>query len=96
MALIRKMTALFAVIMLSVSVAFASGYQLNEHGAKAVSMGGAFVARADDPSAIFFNPAGLSFVKGFNVMVGGTLILPSTTFTGPYPNNTETKMNSLS
>ncbi len=96
MALNRKMTALFAVIMLSVSVAFASGYQLNEHGAKAVSMGGAFVARADDPSAIFFNPAGLSFVKGFNVMVGGTLILPSTTFTGPYPNNTETKMNSLS
>ncbi|OYV88473.1 MAG: hypothetical protein B7Z63_00390 [Ignavibacteriae bacterium 37-53-5] len=90
------MAALFAVIMLSVSVAFASGYQLNEHGAKAVSMGGAFVARADDPSAIFFNPAGLSFVKGFNVMVGGTLILPSTTFTGPYPNNTETKMNSLS
>ncbi len=90
------MTALFAVVMLSVSVAFASGYQLNEHGAKAVAMGGAFVARADDPSAIFFNPAGLSFVKGFHVMVGGTLILPSTTFTGPYPNNTETKMNSLS
>ncbi len=88
--------ALIAVMCLSTSAAFASGYQLNEHGARAVSMGGAFVARAWDPSAIYFNPAGLSYVKGFNIMVGGTLILPSTTFTGPYPNNTESKMNPLS
>ena len=86
----------FVGIVLSASTAFSSGYQLNEHGAQGVSMGGAFVARAWDPSAIYFNPAGLSFIKGFNVMLGGTLILPSTTFTGPYPDNTETKMNSLS
>ncbi len=76
-------------------MAYSSGYQLNEHGSQAVAMGGAFVARAWDPSAIYFNPAGLSYIKGFNIMLGGTLILPSTTFTGPYPNNTETKMNSL-
>lgn len=95
MILIKKFAALFAMVLLPVSTVFAGGYQLNEHGAKAVSMGGAFVARASDPSAIYFNPAGLSYVEGFNVMVGGTLILPSTVFTGPYPNNTETKMNSL-
>lgn len=81
-------------IMLSATTAFSSGYQLNEHGARAVSMGGAFVARAWDPSSIYFNPAGLSYVKGFNVMLGGTLILPSTTYTDP--NNTQWKMNSLS
>jgi long-chain fatty acid transport protein len=85
----------YVVTMLSASTAFSSGYQLNEHGARAVSMGGAFVARAWDPSSIYFNPAGLSYVKGFNVMVGGTLILPSTTFTGPSPSIAETKMNSL-
>ncbi len=95
MAFTKKVVALFAVVLFSASAVYASGYQLNEHGARAVAMGGAFVARADDPSAIFFNPAGLSYVEGFNVMVGGTLILPSTTFTGPYPNNTEWKMNSL-
>lgn len=91
----RILVPIFFGIMLSASTAFSSGYQLNEHGATAVSMGGAFVARAWDPSSIYFNPAGLSYVKGFNVMLGGTLILPSTTFTGPYPNNAETKMNSL-
>ncbi len=95
MASTKRALAFLAVVVLSVSTAFPSGYQLNEHGSKAVAMGGAFVARAWDPSAIYFNPAGLSYVKGFNIMVGGTLILPSTTFTGPYPNNTETKMNSL-
>lgn len=96
MSFLKKMMALFALVVMQVSVALASGYQLNEHGAKAVAMGGAFVARASDPSAIFFNPAGLSYLHGFNVMLGGTLILPSTTFTGPYPGNTEWKMNSLS
>ncbi len=85
----------FVGTVLSASTAYSSGYQLNEHGSQGVAMGGAFVARSWDPSAIYFNPAGLSYIKGFNIMLGGTLILPSTTFTGPYPNNTETKMNSL-
>ncbi|MCL5268005.1 MAG: outer membrane protein transport protein [Bacteroidetes bacterium] len=92
----KKALTFLAIALMSVSTAFGSGYQLNEHGARAVSMGGAFVARAWDASAIYFNPAGLSYVKGFNVMLGGTLILPSTTFTGPYPDNTEWKMNSIS
>jgi long-chain fatty acid transport protein len=43
-------------------------------------MGGAFVARASDPSAIYYNPAGLAFQNGINVMGGATLIFPSTTF----------------
>jgi len=92
---LRTLAILVAVTLASFSTVFASGYQLNEHGARAVAMGGAFAARADDPSSIYFNPAGLSYVSGFNVMLGGTLILPSTTFTGPYPNSTETKMNSI-
>ena len=91
----KRIISLLAFVLLSVSTAFSSGYQLNEHGAPGVAMGGAFTARAWDASAIYFNPAGLSYVKGFNVMLGGTLILPSTTFTGPYPDNTSTKMNSL-
>lgn len=95
MASTKRALTFLAIVLLSVSAAFPSGYQLNEHGSRAVAMGGAFVARAWDPSAIYFNPAGLSYVKGFNIMLGGTLILPSTTFTGPYPNSTETKMNSL-
>ena len=33
-------------------------------GAKAIGMGGAFVSIADDPSAVFWNPAGLTELKG--------------------------------
>jgi long-chain fatty acid transport protein len=70
----------FVLSLLVVLIAFGGGYQLNEHGARAVGMGGAFVARASDPSAVFFNPAGLAFQEGINVMGGGTLIFPATKF----------------
>jgi len=73
----------FVVLALAVSISFGGGYQINEHGARAVGMGGAFVARASDGSAMFFNPAGLGFQQGFNLMLGTTLIAPSTTWTPP-------------
>lgn len=72
----------------------AGGFQINEHGAKAMGMGGAFTAQASDPSAIFFNPAGLGFQKGMNLMLGTTLIFPSTKFVGPSPSTAENKMKS--
>jgi len=56
------------------SAAFGSGFALFEMGAKAVAMGGAFAATADDPSAIFFNVAGLAQQRRMEVMVGGTAI----------------------
>ncbi len=34
----------------------AGGFQLNEHGAKAMAMGGAFAGLANDLSAFYFNP----------------------------------------
>ena len=45
----------------------AGGFQLNEHGAKAMAMGGAFAGLANDLSAFYFNPAGLAFMNGINV-----------------------------
>jgi long-chain fatty acid transport protein len=66
--------------VLVVCIALGGGYQLNEQGARAVGMGGAFVARASDPSAIYFNPAGLAFQSGINVLGGVNFILPSTKF----------------
>jgi long-chain fatty acid transport protein len=72
----------FVLSVLVVCIMFAGGYQLNEHGARAVGMGGAFVARASDPSAIYFNPAGLANQQGINILGGINLIMPSTTFKG--------------
>ena len=42
-------------------------------GARAIGMGGAFVAIADDPSATFWNPAGLTDLKGSQFLLSGDL-----------------------
>ena len=91
MSLTRTLKVL-VVLVVCVSMVFASGYQIGEHGARAMGMGGAYVAQASDGSAIFFNPAGLSFQKGFKVLLGATLITPATTFTGPTPSTAKTDM----
>jgi long-chain fatty acid transport protein len=64
---------------------FAGGFQLNIRGAKAVAMGGAFTAIADDPSAVYWNAAGLSFLQGTNIMLSSHLVAPQTSFRGVSP-----------
>jgi long-chain fatty acid transport protein len=54
------------------------GFQLDEHSAAGVGMAGAQTAIADDPSAIYYNPAGLGFQPGFGAQVGGNLIIART------------------
>ncbi|MBI2618903.1 MAG: outer membrane protein transport protein [Ignavibacteriales bacterium] len=80
-----------ALLLLSASTLIAGGFQLNEHGARAVGLGGAFAARASDPSAIYFNPAGLGFQTVNQISLGATVILPRVAFFGPYQLNTNTK-----
>jgi len=76
----------FLIISLVVSTqVFASGFQINEHGARGMSMAGAFTALALDGSALFYNPAGLSQLPGTQIMLGTTLISPSATFRGVSP-----------
>ncbi|MDD2850858.1 MAG: outer membrane protein transport protein [Desulfuromonadaceae bacterium] len=68
------------------TLAGAAGLKVNEQGAKAMAMGNAFTAQADDPSALFYNPAGIAFLKGTQVNLGSTTIyVPSTEFTGTAP-----------
>lgn len=45
-------------------------------GAKGTAMGGAFVAMADDPSAMYWNPGGLPRVKHYALMVDHSPWLP--------------------
>lgn len=72
---------------------FAGGFQINEHSARAMAMGGAFTAVANDPSAIYFNAAGLTQLKGTHFLFGTTLIAPVSTFRGVAPAITEYDMN---
>jgi long-chain fatty acid transport protein len=55
-----------------------SGFALYEAGARATALGGAVVGRADDLSALFYNPAGITQLPSLQAMAGGTIIIPST------------------
>lgn len=74
-----KLFLTLSLIALPVLV-FANGFQINEQGAKALGMGGAFVAQADDPSAVYFNPAGITQLEGAQISIGFSPISPSATF----------------
>lgn len=51
--------ALFLAGVLPCTQVHAGGLYLFDRGARALSMGGAFIASPDDPSALWYNPAGL-------------------------------------
>jgi long-chain fatty acid transport protein len=76
-----------AALALSAPDARAAGFAIFEQGARGMGFAGAFVAQADDPSAIFHNAAGIAFLHGKHVYIGGTLVRPSTSFEGadPFP-----------
>lgn len=89
----KKLFILIISLALSTQV-FASGFQINEHGARGMAMAGAYTALALDGSALFYNPAGLSQLNGTQIMLGTTLIAPATTFRGVVPKINETTMES--
>lgn len=82
---------LLATVLIAAGPASAAGFSIFEAGSRATGQGGAFVATADDLSAMFYNPAGLGFQaeKGkLKSMVGVTLIIPNSKLSAgldPYP-----------
>ncbi|NJD91084.1 MAG: aromatic hydrocarbon degradation protein [Geobacter sp.] len=83
----KLFTACVAASLLgTATLASAAGLKVNEQGAKAMAMGNAFIAQADDPPALFHNPAGIAFLKGTQVNMGATnIFVPSTEFSGTAP-----------
>jgi long-chain fatty acid transport protein len=79
--------ALAAALVLVPALTRASGFSIYEQGGRAMGFSGAYTAITTDPSAIFHNAAGIAFLKGKHIYVGGTLVAPSSKFTGddPFP-----------
>ncbi len=71
----------FVFFLLSCAVAFAGGYEIYEHGARAIGMAGAYTAIAEGPSAVFYNPAGITANAGLQIGLGTALIKPIGSFT---------------
>jgi len=79
---------LAGILLLTTAPVSGAGFGLFEHGTKAMGMASAFTAQADDPSAMFFNAAGIAFQHERNFMLGVTYIFATEAeFEGaaPYP-----------
>ena len=71
----HRFPLLLAVVLVSVSPAMCSCFSIFENGVRASGMGGAFVAIANDGSAIFYNPAGIAFQNGMRLEMDGLAVV---------------------
>jgi long-chain fatty acid transport protein len=78
----KKTLLVVLAVVVSLSV-FANGFNLNTLGAKAFGMGGAMIGLADDPTAIFWNPAGLA-TQSSALQLAGHDIMPTLTYAYKY------------
>jgi long-chain fatty acid transport protein len=74
-------------------LAQALGFRNPDQGARATGQGEAFVARADDATAVWYNPAGLVQLEGTHLTSGGYLLFPSSRYSGV---NGSDEMNTVS
>lgn len=79
----KRLCTLFLAVGMVLSAfsgsASAEGYALYEWGARGNALGGSMVGRADDPSAVAYNPAGITQLEGTHVMAGFSAIIPNST-----------------
>ncbi len=70
---------LFAVVCFwaTATTAFAEGFALYEYSARGIALGGSAVARKPDPSAVAYNPALITRLKGIHLQGGASAITPS-------------------
>jgi long-chain fatty acid transport protein len=79
---------LLSVLVLAVPRLVADEFTFYETSARAAGMGGAFTARADDASALFYNPAGLAFQGGIRLKTN--LLFGRRTVTAVLPEGSRT------
>ncbi len=69
----KVLSGFFFVVTVSLiwsSSCLASGFALYENSPSGAAVSGAFAATADDVSAVWYNPAGLTQLDGTHVMAG--------------------------
>ena len=74
--------------------ALALGLRVADQDAAATARGNAFAATADNPSAIYYNPAGISQLEGTQARANFYGISLESTYTAPGPGGAQTKTKS--
>src|SRR5688572_27796951 len=65
-----RLLLVFTVVALAPLPAAAAGFGLFQHGGRGAAQVGALTGRADDPSALTYNPAGITRLKGGQLQAG--------------------------
>ena len=76
----KRISVGLVIILALASGLMGNGLNLNGLGARAASMGGAFVGLADDFTAVFWNPAGLALLKKGTFGLTGDLLVPQSKY----------------
>ncbi len=66
--LLRCLTVL--AFLPAFSSSYGLGFRIADQGAEATARGNAFTATADNPSAVFYNPAGITELSGTRALLG--------------------------
>jgi long-chain fatty acid transport protein len=76
------LATLAIVIGAGTSQVLALGFRNPDQGAAATAQGNAFVAQADDATAVYYNPAGLTQFHGTEIYNGGDFFFPDNKLKG--------------
>ncbi len=81
----KNISVLVAILLIATSTQHltASGFTTFEIGARAAALAGAFAAYVDDASAIYYNPAGIAFLKGIRAKTNISFSNKTTTASFP-------------
>ncbi len=69
------------LVLGAATLSYGSAFSVGEIGNRASGMGGAFSAIADDPTALYYNPAGIAFVPGVHMEMDSTVVVGLFRFT---------------
>jgi long-chain fatty acid transport protein len=80
---LRRLSGIaFGLALLGSSTVFAAGLQRpNVIGPRAIGIGGGYAAIADDPTAVWHNPAGTAFLGDNLVYLGAEIVITKRTYT---------------
>jgi long-chain fatty acid transport protein len=78
------------LLLATATPGYCLGYRVPNQGAQAVARGNAFVATADDPSAVYYNPAGITQLEGHQASFGSYNVHLNSEYRSPAGTDSET------
>lgn len=79
--LCRLLIAVLCLALIVPSISQATGFRIMPQSASGAGQADAFMAQSDDPSAIYYNPAGVTQLPGTQLMMGALMVGGGTHFT---------------